>query len=82
MAKLFYATGPSVFPTDRYLIGHESYMQCDQKKKLPKVYQSCQKMISLERIKILTPIQKLPMNVGDFGKIIVAKGFKNLAKVK
>ena len=36
MAKLFYATGPSVFPTDRYLIGHESYMQCDQKKKVAK----------------------------------------------
>ena len=27
---------------------------------------------------ILTPLQKLPKNVGDLGKIIVAKGFKKL----
>ena len=26
-------------------------------------------MISLEKIKILTPLQKLPKNVGDFGQI-------------
>ena len=25
---------------------------------------------------ILAPLQKLPMNVGDLGKFIVAKGFK------
>ena len=35
-------------------------------------------MISLEKLKILTPLQKLPENVGDMGKLIVAKGFKNL----
>ena len=29
-------------------------------------------MISLEKLKILTPLQKLPKNVGDLGKIIVA----------
>ena len=29
---------------------------------------------------ILTPLQKLPENVGDLGKLIVAKGFKNLPK--
>ena len=29
-------------------------------------------MISLEKIKILTRLQKLPMNVGDLGKLIVA----------
>ena len=33
-------------------------------------------MISLEKLSILTPLQKLPMNVGD-----VAKGFINLSKV-
>ena len=34
-------------------------------------------MISLEKWHILTPLQKLPKNVGDLGKLIVAKGFKN-----
>ena len=27
-------------------------------------------MISLETLQILTPLQKLPKNVGDFGKLI------------
>ena len=31
---------------------------------------------------ILTPLQKLPNNVGDLGKIIVATGFENLTKVQ
>ena len=31
---------------------------------------------------ILTPLQKLPKNMGDLGKLIVAKGFKNLAQVE
>ena len=39
-------------------------------------------MISLEKWQILTPLQKLPKNVGDLGKLIVAKGFKNLPKVQ
>ena len=38
-------------------------------------------MISLEKFKILTSIQKLPYNVGDLGKLIVAKGFEKLPKV-
>ena len=38
------------------------------------------KMISLEKCKILTPLQKLPKNVGDLGKIIVAKAFKKCKK--
>ena len=29
---------------------------------------------------ILTPLQKLPKNVRDLGKLIVAKGFENLSK--
>ena len=37
-------------------------------------------MISLEKLKILTPLQKLPRNVGDLGKLIVAQGFKKLPK--
>ena len=39
-------------------------------------------MISQEKWKILTPLQKLPKNVGDLGKLIVAKGFKKLPKVQ
>ena len=39
-------------------------------------------MISLDKLKILTPLQKLPKNVGDLGKIIVAKSFKKLPKVQ
>ena len=37
-------------------------------------------MISQEKLKILTPLQKLPKNVEDLGKLIVAKGFENLPK--
>ena len=33
-------------------------------------------MISLEKLNILTPLQKFPKNVGDSGNLIVAKGFK------
>ena len=36
--------------------------QCDQKKSA-KVYKSCPNMISLEKLKILTPLQKLPKNI-------------------
>ena len=39
-------------------------------------------MIPLEKLNILTHLQKLPMNVGDFGKLIVATGFENLPKVQ
>ena len=39
-------------------------------------------MISLDKLKILTPLQKLPKNVGDLGKLIVAKGFKKSPKVQ
>ena len=38
--------------------------------------------MSLEKWMILTPIQKLPNNVGDLGKIIVATGFEWLPKVQ
>ena len=55
-------------------------MQCDQKK-LPNVYKSCPND-TLEKIKTLTPSQKLPKNVGDLDKIIVAKGFEKLPKVQ
>ena len=39
-------------------------------------------MISLEKWMILPPLQKLPKNVRDLGKLIVVKGYKNLPKVQ
>ena len=39
-------------------------------------------MISLEKLKSLTPLQKLPKNVEDLGKLIVATGPKKLPKVQ
>ena len=56
-------------------------MQCDQIKSC-QMFIKLPKMISLEKLKLLTPLQKLPKNVGDLGKIIVAKGFENLPKVQ
>ena len=39
-------------------------------------------MISLEKLKILTPLQILPNNVGDLGKLILAKSFEKFPKVQ
>ena len=39
-------------------------------------------MISLEKLKILTPLQRLTKNLGDLGKLIVAKGFEKWPKVQ
>ena len=39
-------------------------------------------MTSQEKLKILTPLQKLPKNVGDLSELIVAKGFEELPKVQ
>ena len=39
-------------------------------------------MISLEKLKILTPLQKLSKNVWDLGILIVAKGFEKLPEVQ
>ena len=39
-------------------------------------------MISLEKTMIFTTLQKLPQNGGDWGSLIVAKGFKKLPKVQ
>ena len=44
--------------------------------------QSCPKMISQEKWKILITLQKMPKNVGNLGKIIVTKGFEKLPKVQ
>ena len=39
-------------------------------------------MISLEKLKIMTPLQNLSKNVGDLGQLIVAKGFKSAQSPK
>ena len=39
-------------------------------------------MVSLEKLRILTPLQKLLKNVRDWGKLIGAKGLKKLPKVR
>ena len=39
-------------------------------------------MTSQVKIKILISLQKLPKNVGDLGKLILAKSFKKLPKVQ
>ena len=39
-------------------------------------------MISQENWLIFTPLQKLPKNERDLGKLIVAKGFKMLPKAQ
>ena len=39
-------------------------------------------MISLKNDRFLTRLQKLPKNVGESEKLIVAKGFKKLPKVQ
>ena len=38
--------------------------------------------MSINKVTILTPLQKLPKNVGDLGKLIVATGFEKLPKVQ
>ena len=39
-------------------------------------------MILLEKLQILTPLQKLRKNVGDLGKVIIDRGFEKLPKVQ
>ena len=39
-------------------------------------------MISQEKLKSLTPLQKLPKNVGNLDKLIVANGLETLPKVQ
>ena len=47
----------------RKKVNHLKGRKCDQNKS-PNVYKSCLKIISLEKWYILTPLQKLPKNVG------------------
>ena len=55
--------------------------QCDQKKS-PNVYKKLPKNDFTRKMINFDTVTKLPKDVGDLDKIIVAKGFKNLPKVK
>ena len=60
-------------------------MECVAKAVWPKktnVSKSCPKMISLKNDRFWHLFKKLPKNVGDLGKLIVAKGYKKLPKVE
>ena len=72
---------PSLGP-NRLLTAARGFTANVTRKKSPNVYKSCPTMVSLEKWKILTPSQKLPKNVGNLGKLIVAKGFKKLPQVQ
>ena len=50
-------------------------------KKSPNVYKSCPKMISIEKLKFLTQLQKIPKNVRDFGLIFDDNGFEQLPNI-
>ena len=50
--------------------------QCDQKK----IAKCLQKLTKNDFTRKMKDLQKLPMNVGDLGKLIIAKGFKNYPK--
>ena len=48
---------------------------------MPNVHKSSRKNDFTRKMIDLTHLQKLPKNVEDLGKLIVAKGFENLPKV-
>ena len=52
------------------------------RKKSPNVYRKLPKSDFTRKMTDLTPLQKLPKNVGDLGKLIIAKDFKKLPKVQ
>ena len=39
-------------------------------------------MISIVKLRILTPFQKLPKNLRELGKFMVAEGYEKLPKVQ
>ena len=77
----------STFYDEEVRVKKEALQYCSLRssvssKKSPNVYKSCPKMISQEKWMILTPLQKLPNNVGKLGKTIVATCFEKLPKVQ
>ena len=64
-------------PLDKF-IGKRNIqcINCSVTRKIAKCLYKLPKTISLEKWYILTPLQKLPKNVGTLGKLIVAEDFK------
>ena len=57
-----------------------NYTECNETKKMPNVFKSCPKMILLENWKFLLTYQKLPRNMSNLGKLIVATALKTCPK--
>ena len=57
-------------------------MNSERPEKIAKCLEKLPKSDFTVKWMILTPLQKLPNNVGDLGKLIVAKGFEKLPKVQ
>ena len=72
---------PQSHPSGFYAVANAHGNNSVTRKKLPNVYKSY-KNDSTRKLKILTPLQNFPKNVGDLGKIIVAKSFEKLPKVQ
>ena len=79
---IFLSTFSSTLPMYKCNIFIIILLHSVTRQKSPNIYNSSPKMISLEKWMILTPLQKLPNNVADLGKIIVATGFKWSPKLK
>ena len=60
----------------------KEHEQWDQKNRQMSIKVAQKWMIKVENLKISTPLQKLLKNVGESGKLIVAKGLKKLPKVQ
>ena len=54
-------------------------LQCDQKK-IAKCLQKLPKNDFTRKMIDLTPLQKMPKNVGDFGKLLLPKALKSCPK--
>ena len=57
-------------------------LQASVTRKIAKCLKKLRKNDFTKKWYILTPLQKLPRNVRDLGKLIAAKGFKKLPKVQ
>ena len=54
----------------------------ETRKKSPNVYKKLPKNDFTRKMIDFNTLQKLPKNVGDLGKLIIAKGFEKLPKVQ
>ena len=72
----------SLYKVNECSLPGTSFLSSVTRKNSPNVYKNCPKMMTLEKWKNWTPLQKMPKNVVDMDKVIVAKCFKNLPKVQ